>query len=94
MPLRVNSVHRTTDPPDAAVDQDRIPLLPPGVHVHETAEKDAAEVDDGNAGHERPATSTAHVAIGAARARAAEFRDAVQTQDGGNGTGRLAPSQL
>lgn len=94
MPLRVNSVHRTANPPDAAVDQDRIPQLPSDDNVHETAEKDAAEVDDGNAGHERSATSTTHVAIGVARARATEFRDAVQTQDGGNGTGRLAPSQL
>lgn len=87
MPLRINSVHRTTDPSDAAMDQDRIPLLPSGMHVHEAAEKDTAEVDDGNAGHERPTTSTTHVAIGAARARTTEFRDAIQTQDGSNGTG-------
>lgn len=64
------------------------------MHVHETAEKDAAEVDDGDARHERSAAPAPHVAIGLARARAPYFHDAVQTQDGGNGAGRLAPSQL
>lgn len=76
------------------MDQDRVPLLPAGVHVHETAEEDAAEVDDGDAGHERSAASAPHVAVGVARARAPEFRDAVQAQDGGDGAGRPAPSQL
>lgn len=76
------------------MDQDRVPVLPAGVHVHETAEEDATEVDDGDAGHERSAASAPHVAIRPARARAPEFRDAVQTQDGGNGTGRPAPSEL
>jgi len=76
------------------VDQNRVSLLSAGVHVHEAAEEDAIEVDDGNAGHERSAASSSHFAVGATRAGSAEFNDAVQTQDGGNGAGRLAPSQL
>lgn len=84
-------VRRAANSPDAAVDQNRVPLLSTGVHVHETAEEDAAAVDDGDAGHERSAASAPHVAVGYARA---PHRDAVQKQDGGNGVGRLAPSQL
>lgn len=76
------------------MDQDRVPVLPAGVHVHEAAEEDAAAVDDGDAGHERAAASAPHVAVGPARARAPGLRDAVQAQDGGDGAGRPAPSQL
>jgi len=64
------------------------------MHVYETAEENATKVDDGNAGHEWSAASTPHVAVGPARTRAPELRDAVQTQDGGNGAGRPASSQL
>lgn len=76
------------------MDQDRVPVLPAGVHVHEAAEEDAAPVDDGDAGHERPAASAPHVAVGPARARAPGLRDAVQAQNGGDGAGRPAPPQL
>jgi len=69
------------------VDQNCVPLLLAGVHVHEAAEKDATEVDDGDAGHERSTASAPHVAIRASRACPTDFSDAVQTQDGGNGTG-------
>jgi len=64
------------------------------MHVHETAKENATKVDDGNAGHEWSAASTPHVAVGPTRTCAPEFRDAVQTQDGGNGAGRPASSQL
>lgn len=77
------------------MDQDRVLVLPAGVHVHEAAQEDAAAVDDGDAGHERPAASAPHVAVGPAGACApVRRRDAVQTQDGGDGAGRPAPSQL
>lgn len=76
------------------MDQDRVPVLSAGVHVHEAAEKDATEVDDGDAGHERSSASASHIAVGLARARAPEFRNTVQAQDGGNGAGRPSPSQL
>jgi len=94
MRLRIDSVPRTANPPDAAMDQDRVPVLLTGMYVHETAEKDATAVDDGDAGHERSATSAPHVAIRPAGTRAPEFGNAIQTQNGGNGTGRPAPSQL
>lgn len=94
MQLRIKSVPRTSYPPYATLDQDCVPILPSGMHVHETAEKNATKVDDGNAGHEWSAASAPHVAVGPTRACAPEFRDAVQTQDGGNGAGRPASSQL
>lgn len=87
-------VHRTANSPDAAMDQDRVPVLLAGVHVHETSEKDAAEVDDGDARNEWSATSASHVAVGPTRASSPGLCDTVQTQDGGNGAGRPAPSQL
>lgn len=68
MQLRIKSVLRASYPPYATLDQDCVPILSSGMHVHETAEENATKVDDGNAGYEWSATSAPYVAVGPTRA--------------------------